>query len=573
MLRKTIFALATLLALCTPSLQAATELPPDQAFNLQARIVDGTILELYWEIAPQHYMYKNQFVVLNQDNVSLLKADTLPKAETIHDPDLGNYEVYTNSILLTLPWSDVGANRDLIVRYQGCAKDGFCYFPINKELSINAKQEISIQDTNLTEFAQTSVTDQFSKMIQHRFLPLTLLIFFGLGILLSFTPCVLPMIPLVVNLILGPKKLSTHKALLLSSTYVAGMATSYTAAGVLAGMLGETLQAWLQQPIVIIGLSLMLVLLALSQFEVIHIRLPHFNKRLHHWGAQQLQGSFIGAFILGALAALIVSPCITPPLIGALTYISQDGNPFIGGLILLSLALGMGLPLIVVAMLSSIILPKAGEWMNFIKSVAGLALLGLAIWLVQRLLPDFVGLIMWGLLCLVTAVYCNVFETLKSHKLIPRLVKAGGILIALFGAGIIMQAINQAYTKTTPATQSLLNWQPINSVAELNQALALAKQQHKVTMLEFSADWCVNCKQIEATVFTDPAVAKKLQSINLLRIDLTDIGPNQKQLLHDLDVFGPPTLVFFTANGQEARAKRVVGEVNAKLLLTILNGL
>lgn len=316
--------------------------------------------------------------------------------------------------------------------------------------------------------------------------------------LLSFSPCVLPMIPLVINLIVGPKKISAHKALVLSSAYVLGMAGSYAIAGLFVGIVGATLQAWLQQPAVLVGFSILLIILALSQFDLIKIKLPHFNSRLHKWGSEKLQGSVFGAFALGIIAALIVSPCVTAPLIGALTYISQDGNPLVGFLTLLSLGLGMGVPLIIVAVLSSRILPRAGRWMLTIKYITGLLLIGLAIWLLVRVMPT------------------------SLHTDLP--------------------------------------WQNVHSMQELNTAV----QGDKYSLVDFYADWCISCKKIDATVFADPEIQKQLTAYKLIRIDLTYITADKKTILETLDIYGPPVILFYTPSGQELRAQRLAGEIDAE---------
>jgi len=550
------------------------ELSDDQAFNLGIRIVDNNHLEFKWDIAPQHYLYQNQIAILNSGNKSLLQNDSLPEGTSIDDTALGRYVVYSQQLIIKLPWQESKATQKLIVRYQGCLKDGFCYLPISKIVSVTGNQ-VTIETTTLQEFPTASTTDKFVNTINNRFLPVTLIIFFCLGILLSFTPCVLPMIPLVVNLIIGTKPISTHKALVLSSSYVLGMAGSYTVAGVIAGMLGATLQTWLQQPFVIISLSALLVILALSQFDLIHVKLPHFNNKVHHWGQKQLQGSVPGAFILGILSALIVSPCITPPLIGALTYISQHGNPLIGGLTLLSLGLGMGVPLVIVALLSNMILPKAGAWMNLIKSIAGVALLGLAIWLLSRIIPSYITIILWGSLCIIGAAFLKVFEPLKNPKRSTRILKALGIILAISGAVLIVDSIDKQFhpSSNTEFTQTSVKWQYINTVTELEKSLAIAKTKQQVTILDVYADWCTNCKKIEATVFANSEIIAALQKFNLLKIDMTSSDIKQQQLLALLDIYGPPSILFFKSDGVEIKNKRIVGEVSEKAMLNILQEL
>lgn len=556
----------------TTAMPCQAELSDDQAFNLGARIVDGNHLELKWDIAPQHYLYQNQIAILDSDNESLLQTNSLPTGTTVNDPTLGKYTVYSKQLTIDLPWKKSAATKKLIVRYQGCLQDGFCYLPISKIISVTG-EAIDIETTTLQEFPNVSTADKFANTINNRFLPITLIIFFCLGILLSFTPCVLPMIPLVVNLIIGTKPISTHKALVLSSSYVIGMAGSYTVAGVIAGMLGATLQTWLQQPFVIVILSALLVILALSQLDLIHIKLPHFNNRVHHWGQKQLQGSVAGAFILGILSALIVSPCITPPLIGALTYISQHGNPLIGGLTLLSLGLGMGVPLIVVALLSNMILPKAGTWMNLIKSIAGIALLGLAIWLLSRIIPGYITVILWGSLCIITAAFLRTFEPLKNPKRSTRILKSFGIVLAISGAVLIVNAIDKQFHSGNISTGTAIKWQYIDSTSELEKSLAVAKAKQQVTILEVYADWCTNCKKIEASVFTNSEVIEALQEFNLLKIDMTSSSAKQQQLLTLLEIYGPPSILFFNTDGIEIKNKRIVGDVNAKAMLDLLQKL
>lgn len=560
------------IALFSSSLSFA-ELTEDQAFNLQVSLQGKRALELYWEIAPKHYLYKKQLSVVDNENISLLdKAAIEPKATLIKDPVLGEYEVYSKELRVTLPWANKKGESKLLVRYQGCAQDGFCYLPITKLVTING-ENIQVEDTALQEFSGNYSSNNLANMLADRFLPLTLIIFFCLGILLSFTPCVLPMIPIVVNLVVGPKQISSRKALMLASSYVIGMATTYTVAGVIAGLLGATLQAWLQQPWVLIGLSILLVLLALGQFELIHISMPHFNTRVHHWTQRQLQGSYIGAFLIGILSALIVSPCITPPLIGALTYISQSGNPLIGGLALLCLGLGMGVPLIIVAMLSSMILPKAGEWMNIVKTFAGIALLGLAIWLLQRIIPTYAAVILWGALCIVSAVLLKAFEPLKHPRKVTKIFKGFGMLFAVFGAALIMNTVYVQFIAKPHTEHAMVRWQDINTVAEFEKALSVAKHNKQNTLLEFYAYWCTSCKRIEATVFADPEVVRKLAHFNLLRVDMTNMDPVQKPLLAMLNIYGPPAILFFDTNGKEIKEKRVVGELKPQEMLQLLRGL
>ncbi len=510
-----IFCLLTILigALYGPA-QASSDIPlrtggstdellsDEEAFAFFVQLLPNQDLELSWYITPGYYLYADKIQLLNSENQNILADKILPTPLLVTDPIVGDYKVYADTLDIRIPWQEGFFDNSLIVEYQGCKQDGFCFMPINKLLHVNPDMTVTVKNTDLSKFPANptaanqsmSETDKIAATISNRNLLITMLAFFGFGLLLTFTPCVLPMIPLVINLIVGPKKISSKKALLLSSSYVIGMAGSYAIAGLFVGYLGATLQAWLQQPVVLIVFSLLLFILAFNQFGVLRISLPHFNNRLHKWGAEQLQGSIAGAFILGIISALIVSPCITPPLIGALTYISQDGNAIVGGLTLLSLGLGMGVPLIIVAILSSRILPQASRWMQFIKYLTGIALIGLAIWLLLRV---------------------------------------------------------------SPINGSELAWQNVNSLQELSETV----KSDKYSLVDFYADWCISCKKIDARVFANQDMQKILENYNLIRVDLTEITSANKHMLEALDIYGPPIILFYTPEGTELRAKRLAGEI------------
>lgn len=491
----------------------------DQAFMFQARSLENKDLEFYWQIAPGYFLYQDQFKLINADNDSLITPKLLPPGIDNKDRILGDTILYSTRLVFTVPWNDNFSDNSLILTYQGCAQSGFCYAPVNKHIHINANHKIDVLDTSLQQFPVSNI-ESLAATIKHKLLPVTMLIFFGLGILLSFSPCVLPMIPLVVNLIIGNEVGSKHKALILSSSYVAGMAGTYAIAGTLVGIVGASLQVWLQKPLILISFSGLLIITATHQLGIIHIKLPHFNRKLHHFGQRQSSGSMVGSFILGAISALIVSPCITPPLIGVLTYIWQNGNPIIGGLILFSLGLGMGVPLIIVALLSSAILPIAGAWMNLIKTASGIALLGLALWLLQGVMPaDF------------------------SFKIF-----------------------------NNPTSKNIsTNWKNINNTTELEKYLAIAKIKEQPTILEFYAAWCASCRKIELGIFTNEEIQHNLAKYMLLRVDLTNMAEQKNDLAKKLQVFGPPTILFFNSKGEEQKNKRIVGSVDLESMLKLVS--
>jgi thiol:disulfide interchange protein DsbD len=546
------------------------QLPAEQAFILQSRVEKGQTLEFYWQIAPGYYLYKNQIKILNENNVSVINTNSLPKAIKIHDKVSGDYEVYGDSLLITISLPKDYTEDTFLVHYQGCSKSGFCFEPVNKQIYIDTEDKVHIEDVDQQDatqlFDSPEDADKLAATIKNRFLPITLAIFFTLGILLAFSPCVLPMIPLVINLIVGPKNITSHKAFVLTACYVLGMAGSYAIAGMFVGILGSTLQAWLQQPLILIILSAVLIILALVQFEIINVSLPHFNKKLHHWGQQQLQGSLLGAFVLGVISSLIISPCVTPPLIGALTYISQDGNPIVGALTLFSLGLGMGVPLMVVALLSSVILPKAGPWMGLIKSMTGVALLGLAILLLIRFVPEDLAVILWGALCIVAATFFKAFERLKNPTRPMIIIKSAGILLATLGAIIIINALGKEYQ---PITSS--QWHNTKLARQLVTNLEFAKRRQQPAIVVFYAEWCNTCKKIEAEVLTDQALRDKLHPFMLIKVDITSLTPQDHELMNRYKVLSPPAILFFDKNGNEVTSKRVVGDVSADQLIDIID--
>lgn len=543
-------------------------LPVDQAFLFQSTLIDEQTLDFYWEIAPGYYLYKEEISILNSDNTELVTQTSLPAGTEKNDQVLGKLVVYSKSLDIKLPWSEDHKGNSILVKYQGCAESGFCFAPVNKQINIDANKKIEILDSDLEEFpAKESQVDQIADSIKERYLPLTLLIFFGLGILLSFTPCVLPMIPLVVNLIVGSDSISMRKALWLSGSYVIGMSSTYAIAGMIAGTLGAKFQSAMQQPVILIVFSLIMVLFALTQFEIIHLSVPTFNRKLHHWGQKQLQGSVIGAFILGIIASLLVSPCITPPLIGVLTYISQSGSPFIGGLTLLCLGLGMGVPLMIVAALSGVMLPSAGPWMNLIRTISGLGLLALAIWILGRVIPNDLSLVLWGILCIIAAYFL-----LRAHMVFKIL----GVCIAIFGAALIMLAANNkfdflsaVYDKDAVQYDNL-NWHTVNRIEDIHKFITEAKAKNKPALLEVSATWCTSCKRIEKGVFTNPLVEDIMEDFMLMKLDITKLNADKEEILKSFNIYGPPELIFFDSKGQELKSKRLAGNVSVDQLLEII---
>lgn len=549
-------------------------LPANEAFIFEALIEKSqNIIKLKWLIAPNHYLYKDKIQVLDADNQTLVEQNKLPAAEVFIDTNGDEYLVYKNTLEFSIPIKNGQLNNSILVNYQGCAQNGFCFSPIHKQLYIDHNYQIQIQDASINSFSELPISksERLADGIKNRNIVLTVILFFFFGILLTFTPCVLPMIPLVVNLIIGERPISSHRALILSGVYVAGMAGTYAVAGTIAGILGETLQTWLQQAYVIYSVAALLVFLALTQFEVVHFKMPHINKHLHIVSGMQSSNSLIGAFLLGIIASLIVSPCITPPLIGALTYIWQDGSPIIGGITLLFLGLGMGVPLIGVALLSSTILPAVGSWMTLIKSLAGIALLALAIWIVDRIVSANTTLLLSGALCMISAVFLKAFDRLQNPKRIHQILKGIGIMLAIYGALLIFGAANNKFkiiAQPTPAvTISVGKWQKIGSVNALQAYIDQSRLDYKPILLFFTADWCITCKQIEREIFTNPEINLALKNFILLKVDLTTPGTEYQALMNKTEVFGPPTILFYNRNGLELKSSRITGNTSVSEIL------
>lgn len=481
-------------------------LPADQAFAFKAH-KESQSFKLHWNIAPGYYLYRDRVRV---EPTNPLK---LPAGIKKQDDILGTYQVYKNELTLLIP-----TQTDLIVHYQGCAASGFCYPPIAKKLHAQADGSITMTDANDSSIAIDQVVEQPSPESTGFMM---LLSFFGLGLLLAFTPCVLPLLPILSSIIVGQSTaLTTKRAFLLSLSYVLAMAVAYAGAGVVAGLAGSYVQAFLQNAWVLGAFSLVFVLLAFSLFGFYELQLPaSWQEKLTNYSNRQSGGTYIGVAIMGALSILIVSPCVTVPLMGALTYIGKTGNALLGGTALFVMGLGFGVPLLIVGTLGGKFLPKAGRWMNIVKAIFGVMMLLMAIWLLIR----------------------------------------------------IPAVENFVVTKLTTTTQTL-PFKKIKNVEELNQELALAKAQYKPVMLDFYADWCVACKQMERTTFSNPKVQAALKDTIWLQADVTANDQAARQLAKQFGVIAPPTILFFDTAGQELK-RRIVGEMDTDAFLRYLENI
>ncbi|WP_368299969.1 protein-disulfide reductase DsbD [Kluyvera sichuanensis] len=517
--------------------------PADQAFAFDFQQNQHDV-NLTWQVKDGYYLYRKQ-VQVTPANASIAPLQ-LPNGEWHSDEFYGKSEIYRHSLTVPVTLTQANAGATLTVTYQGCADAGFCYPPETKTVPLSAVSALPPLPTG----ERAGVRDNPSAD-----LPFSALWALLIGIGIAFTPCVLPMYPLISGIVLGGKqRLSTARALLLAFIYVQGMALTYTALGLVVAAAGMQFQAALQHPYVLIGLSAVFILLALSMFGAFSLQLPSsLQTRLTLMSNRQQGGSMGGVFAMGAIAGLICSPCTTAPLSAILLYIAQSGNLWLGGGTLYLYALGMGLPLILVTVFGNRLLPKSGPWMAHVKTAFGFVILALPVFLLERIIGDVWGLRLWSMLGV--AFFGWAFITsLGLQKPWQRI----GQILLLAAALISVRPLQDwAFGATVAQSQSHLNFTRISNVETLNAALASA--QGKPVMLDLYADWCVACKEFEKYTFSDPQVQQALQNTVLLQADVTANSAEDVALLKHLQVLGLPTILFFDENGNEQPALRVTG--------------
>ena len=394
--------------------------------------------------------------------------------------------------------------------------------------------------------------------------------FFGLGLLLAFTPCVLPMVPILSGIIVGQKSLSTLKAFKLSLSYVMGMSLTYAGAGMLAGFMGSTIQTLMQRPIVIVSFSLIFILMALSMFGFFELRLPtRLSNRVNGIGHSNVKRSYISVGLMGVFSTLVVSPCVTAPLIGVLSYIGQNGQVLMGGLILFVMALGMGVPLLIVGSGYGSVLPKTGAWMIKIKIFFGFMMLGIAIWMLSRILDESLVKILWAALLIIGSISLGSLQSPKDKK--GLIFQAIGIITIVYG-GIIFYTVAQSTFKTESQSLTVENqFIKINTLSELKRQLQQAKQEHKVVFAEFSANWCGDCKNMDSKVFNQPQITKAMTGLVNIKIDISDKSKEVEVIKKAYAIYGIPTMLFFDSNGARITELEAVGFIPEVTMLELLN--
>lgn len=561
-------------------------LPVDQAFQLDVQRSD-TGVSMQWQIAENYYLYQDKLAFSVNGKPVENAPQFLSSAEQYEDPYFGLVTIFKHDLNLTLPLKDPQPQDLLEVTYQGCAK-GFCYPPETKQfqlgdlsLNVSAGHEVqngaethqtsqsAVENANVFSSQQNQLAESLS---QSKY---AMLWFFVLGIGLAFTPCVLPMLPLLSAIVIGGRKEETGnwRALALSFVYVQGMALTYTLLGLVVVLIGLPFQIALQSPYVLIGLSVVFVLLALSMFGVFTLQLPSsLQTKLTQFSQQQKSGAFFGVFVMGAIAGLVASPCTSAPLSGALLYVAQSGDFVIGALTLYLLALGMGLPLILITVFGNKILPKSGAWMENVKTAFGFVMLALPIFLISRIIPSMWEPRLWALLGVSFFIWLATQMRSNGIGLFFRIVF---FVAAMVSAQPLQNWVWQDNAATSQATniqsavQNSLVFQQISNYDELQAVLK--QHPNKIAMLDLYADWCVACKEFEHKTFADPQVQSALSDVLLLRVDMTNNSESNRTLMKALAVTGLPTIIFFNQQGEEIQAQRITGFLPAEAFMATLN--
>jgi thiol:disulfide interchange protein DsbD len=557
---------------------AEEPLAPEQAFRFSARAVDAQTVEAKWQIADGYYMYRDKFKFSLEGGT--LGNAVLPPGKVKEDEIFGKVETYRKEVNILLPVSAASGPLTLKAVSQGCWDGGICYPPLTDTAALSLPPAGAVSPAPTFGQAPEDETSRIAGLFKSDNIGLVLLSFFGFGLLLSLTPCVFPMIPILSGIIVNHGHAVTHvRAFVLSLAYVLGMAATYAVIGVAAGFSGTLLSTALQNVWVLGGFALIFVVLSFSMFGFYELQMPAALQSRLSDTANHQGGSLPAIALMGALSALIVGPCVAAPLAGALLYIAQTGNAVLGGAALFVMALGMGAPLLLVGAFSRSLLPKSGPWMEGVKKFFGVIMLATALWLVSPVIPIWAGMLGWALLLIVPAIYLHALEPLAANaRGWQRFGKGVGVVLLLTGAAMLTGVLGGAKDPLQPlgflrsasatAVSPAPTFQKIASVAELD---AILKSSPQPVMLDFYADWCVSCKELERFTFADPQVAAAMGKFTLLKADVTANSEADKVLLKRFGLFGPPGILFFDKQGQEISTLRVVGFVPADKFLPTLD--
>jgi len=576
-------------------------LHPDEAFILSARLGANNIIQTNILLADHIYLYRDKIqIALVEGDGHALGAISVPRGKKKNDEFLGPTEVIYDQVNVSIPLiSEANASSKLVLsyKYQGCVEERICYPPITKYLAIDAGEGLIQVVNEITDSASMlkansdmaaaaaqapmSEQDQFAQLLKDESLLLIISLFFLAGIGLTFTPCVFPMIPILSSIIAGQgSSITTRKAFSLSLVYVLSMAATYAVAGAIVGFYGAefNIQIWFQDPVILSIFAAVFVLLSLSMFGFYELQMPNaIQSRLTAISNSQQGGTLVGVGLMGLFSAIIVGPCITAPLVGALIFISQTQDWQLGGLALFALGLGMGVPLLLIGTSAGKLLPRAGGWMDSVKAVFGVVLLGVAIWLLERILPVNVTMLLIAALLIAAAIYMGALDALSETATgWQRLSKSMGLLILIYGVAYLIGAAAgsndliqplrglAATSGNSQQAQQHVAFRQIKGRQGLQLALNDSVQQQRGTMLDFYADWCISCKEMEKYAFTNAQVLSALKDIVTLQADVTDNDNIDTELMSSLGIYGPPAILFFDSSGQEIRNRRVVGEMSGE---------
>jgi thioredoxin:protein disulfide reductase len=590
------------------SSKQAEFLSPDVAFGLEVSVQNDHTLLANFRVTPDYYLYRDKVHFSIADaGAAKVAGISMPKGQMKHDANFGDMEVYHQSFQAQVALergNKAAQNVVLEATYQGCSEKGLCYPPINKTINValpavipvaatvpptvevaplpQAKEEMRVAPlSSASQPAVDNENSQIAKLFKQGSFWLIVSFFFGAGLLLAFTPCMFPMVPILSGIIVGRGHKITHAhGFILSLAYVMGMALTYAAVGVAAGLSGTLLSNALQTPWALGGFAAIFVLLSLSMFGFYELQLPTaLQSRLSDTSNRLHGGHLSGVFVMGALSAIIVGPCVAAPLAGALLYIGQTHDAFLGGTALFAMALGMGVPLMLIGASAGTLLPRAGAWMESVKRFFGVLLLAVAIWIISPIIPLSAQMLLWAALLVLSAIFLRALDALPHNATHwHKLWKGFGIFALLLGVAYLIGALSGARDVLRPlgalggsvqaGAPSSLPFARVKNLADLETRIAGAGG--KMVMLDFYADWCISCKEMERFTFSDPKVRARLKSAMLLQADVTANNEDDKALLARYQLFGPPAILFFSPQGEEQADLRVTGYQNVEQFLTSL---
>ena len=569
-------------------------LQPDEAFKPKITMIDDATIGVEIDLGDQIYVYADKLKVEDADPKDGIDFASVTMTDAVEHEGERVYES-SPAIRIKLGKSGELSGRQPIkvkLSYQGCSAAGLCYEPMTKELVVDvfvdklpssdkaansilnapAVEAVEPEQSDVKQEAKSSETDQIAQVIEGGSLWFIILSFFGFGLLLALTPCVFPMIPIISSVIVSQGGIGTKRAFWLSVVYVLSMAVAYTIAGVLAGLFGANLQAAFQTPWIITLFSLIFVVLAMSMFDLFELQIPNaIQSRLTQIGGQR--GGVIGVAIMGFLSALIVGPCVAAPLAGALIYIGQTGDALLGGVALFALSIGMGIPLVAIGTSAGKFMPRPGVWMDSVKSIFGIMLIGVSIWMISRILDENISMMLWGALAIFVAINIGALEPIRGRCIRCHRAnkKALGIIILLYGMSLLLGGMSGAKDPIHPLDPFLPNknavavaaasehktFEKITSIEELDAILA--ENKGKKVMVDFYADWCSACKELEEKTFSDESVKTAMDSYVLVQVDLTANDEAAKSISSKFGIFGPPAILFFDESGERVKSADIVG--------------